>query len=71
MTCFREGYCRVCGAHSQGVHIDSPGICTPCASKFGYPRSLTKLAKIMKDLDYKSSEIVDSYLRELLDRAYQ
>jgi hypothetical protein len=66
MTCFREGYCRVCGAHSQGVHIDSPGICTPCASKFKYPRSLVELARNRKDLDPEFSKVVDKHFWELV-----
>ena len=43
MTSYREGYCRICGAYSQGVHIDYPGLCAACAAKYGYPKSLQEL----------------------------
>jgi len=43
MTSYHEGYCRLCGEYSQGVWIDSPGICAACAAKYGYPKSWNEL----------------------------
>jgi len=66
MTNQREGYCRVCGEYSQGVYIDSPGICSACAAKFSYPKSLIELEKNMKDLEPEFSKVVDDHFWELV-----
>jgi len=65
MTSYREGYCRLCGQYSQGLYIESVGICSACAAKYGRPKSLRELERNMKDLDPEYSKVADNHFWEL------
>ena len=65
MTSQREGYCIFCGEYSQGLYIETPGLCNACAAKHGNPKSLRELERNMTPLDPEYSKVADNHFWEL------